>query len=86
MFGNLLFVKITNPQIYTTGSKVQGLVQLIVLNKLDVEAVEVELLGFAESKNYIYINGVYIPKQESHNLLQITKRVFPLQTSRVVTP
>ncbi|PIS51013.1 hypothetical protein CJI97_004554 [Candidozyma auris] len=77
MFGNLLFVKITNPQIYTTGSKVQGLVQLIVSNKLDVEAVEVELLGFAESKNYMYINGVYIPKQESHNLLQITKRVFP---------
>lgn len=77
MVGNSLFLNITNPQLYTSGSKVEGIAQVLVKDRLNLEAVEVELFGLAKSKNYQYNNGVRLSGQESHKLLHITNKVFP---------
>lgn len=63
MVGNSLFLHITNPQLYTSGSKVEGIAQVLVKDRLNLEAVEVELFGLAKSKNYQYNNGVRISGQ-----------------------
>ncbi|PIS51012.1 hypothetical protein CJI97_004553 [Candidozyma auris] len=77
MPGNSLLIHIDNPQLYTTGSTVRGCAELVVEDKLDLECLEVELLGLAKSRNHTYVNGSYTAGEEKHRLLQITTMVFP---------
>lgn len=72
-----LEVNIENPQLYTTGDTVRGNVKLTVVDQLDLQHLDVELLGVAKSKNHTSNNGIFTSGSEKHKLLQITLRVFP---------
>lgn len=70
-------IYIENPQLYTTGDTVRGSIELYVEEKLDLECIEVELLGMAKSRNHTYVNGSYVSGSERHKLIQLTSKVFP---------
>ncbi|KAF3987894.1 hypothetical protein FT663_04256 [Candidozyma haemuli var. vulneris] len=72
-----LAIYIENPQLYTTGDTVKGNVQLTVEDQLNLESLEVSLLGIAKSRNHTYNNGSYTAGSEVHRLLQLTAKVFP---------
>lgn len=72
-----LEINIENPQLYTTGDTVRGSVQLIVEDQLDLQYLDVELLGIAKSRNHTTNNGSYTTGAETHKLIQLTLRAFP---------
>lgn len=77
MSGVGLKLHIKNQQPYTTDDSVLGFVDLHVEDKLDLEALEVELVGVATSQNYAQKHDTFSTSVEKHTLLKETRRVFP---------